>query len=67
MPPPTVTITRDAGRLMVEAPYNPQFVAFAKLVGGRYVNRKWEFEFRAENVVRERIDDLYNDSVLTIE
>lgn len=53
--------TQDNGRLAVTSPYNADYVAGAKDIGGRWdgANRQWTFDPRDEERLRELLRDVY--------
>ncbi|MGW5636469.1 hypothetical protein [Streptomyces sp. NPDC003832] len=53
--------TLDSGRLGVTSPYNSEFVADAKAMGGRWhgASRQWTFDPRDEERLRELLRDVY--------
>lgn len=57
---PTVRVTRKGiGELVVESPYNVQFVAEARRLFGRYHDRAWHFDFYLQDRVREALREIY--------
>lgn len=58
-----INISSDRLTLTVEAPYNPDFPARAKALGGRWqpATKRWEFDARDESRVRSVCLDVYGD------
>jgi len=62
-----VKIEIHGGRLTVESPYNEDFVAEARLLGGKWNRdeRRWAFDARSEGLVRELCRKVYGDDGIT--
>jgi hypothetical protein len=52
----TVTVTTTA---RVSAPYDPDFPARARKIGGAWTGSMWEFDPRSEDAVRQLCRDIY--------
>ncbi len=58
----TVEIKRQGSELYVRSPYNPEFVAGARTLGGRWAPPAWVFDARDEDIVRELCVEVYGSS-----
>lgn len=56
-----VSVTVNGSRVIVDAPYHPQFPARAKAIGGRFdgATKTWSFDARDEAGVREMCIAIY--------
>jgi hypothetical protein len=59
-----VTITTTETAVRVVSPYNANFVASAKSIGGKWSSDAWVFDIRDEHRVRELCRDIYGDDGL---
>jgi len=55
----TVNVKVENGKVMVESPYNPQFPAKARELGGKWTGSEWQFDSRDEARVRELCVEIY--------
>ncbi len=61
----TIRIETSGSSIHVQAPYNSDFVARAKKLGGKWEKPNWVFDARDEERVRELCRELYGSDGLT--
>lgn len=54
-----VSVTVDGGKAFVDSPYHPDFPAKARRIGGAFKARRWVFDARDEQRVRELCTEVY--------
>ena len=54
-----VKIINENGLMKVSAPYNADFVARARQMGGKWAESTWQFDARDEEVVNSALVEVY--------
>lgn len=63
----SITVTVSGGEIRVVAPYNAEFIARAKKIGGKWGPGAWAFDVRDESRVRELCRDVYGEDGAPVE